>query len=333
MSTRPVILHIVDDTTPGGVMRVLEHLVTCPLVAQSAEHTFQSVRRDRPLPGVRADIIVSHLSISWRSLPKLISFRARHATTPLVHVEHSYTEAFTALNVPSRARFYTLLRTAYALFDRVVAVSEAQGEWLRNRALVRAQALRVIASCVNLDRFRSLPRSNAAPTRFGAIGRLDRQKGFDLLIDAFRAVPNPSLRLDIFGDGPELPALKSQAAGDPRIHFRGHSASPEAAIASVDAVLMPSRWEAFGLVALEARSAGRPMVLTKVDGLADQATDGVTTLKGHVASAWSDAIAALSKQAPQGDIAASTANAEAVFAEGWSSLISELHGEVEKQAA
>jgi glycosyltransferase involved in cell wall biosynthesis len=273
---------------------------------------------------VRADIIVSHLSINWRALPKLISFRARYATTPLVHVEHSYTEAFTALNVPSRTRFYTLLRTAYALFDRVVAVSETQGAWLRARGLVRRQALRVIASCVALERFRALPRSDAPVTRFGAIGRLDRQKGFDLLVEAFKAVPNPSLRLKLFGDGPERAKLQSLADGDPRIRFRGFMASPEAAISSVDAVVMPSRWEAFGLVALEARAAGRPLALAVVDGLQDQIVADTFVVSGHATADWSDAIEALARRDLRGERIDSTAQAEELFANGWEELINDL---------
>ncbi|KCV83303.1 glycosyltransferase [Actibacterium atlanticum] len=333
MTHPPVILHIVDDTTPGGVMRVLDHLASCPLIGQTARHICQSVPRGRALPGVQADIIVSHLSVSWRSLPGLISFRARHAGTPLIHVEHSYTEAFTALNVPSRARFYTLLRTAYALFDRVVAVSGAQADWLLARALVRKASLRTIRSCVNLDTFRALPRQTGHPNRFGAIGRLDHQKGFDLLVAAFKAVPDVSLRLDIFGDGPDLSSLQTQAAGDARIRFRGHTTSPEAAIGSVDAILMPSRWEAFGLVALEARAAGIPQALAKVDGLQEQIHDGTLAVSGHTIAEWSDAIQHLAKTPPHPDIANSCATAEQVFANAWASLIEELRPQKVMQVA
>lgn len=114
MTSLPKIVHLVDDTTPGGVMRVLNHIATCPKMSAHAQHIIRTVTRRKALPQVEGDVVVSHLSLSWRALPKLISFRARHATTPLVHVEHSYTQAFTALNVPRENTF--LCHAAHGLF-------------------------------------------------------------------------------------------------------------------------------------------------------------------------------------------------------------------------
>ena len=94
-------------------------------------------------PALDDDIIVSHLSVSWRNLPQLVALRARYADRTLIHVEHSYTAAFTGLKVRHRTRFFALLRTAYSLFDRLVAVSEAQGRWLAERGLVRREAERL----------------------------------------------------------------------------------------------------------------------------------------------------------------------------------------------
>jgi len=51
----------------------------------------------------------------------------------------------------------------------------------------------------------------------GAIGRLDRQKGFDTLIEAFRQTRNPNVALHIYGEGEEGLALRALAEGDPRI--------------------------------------------------------------------------------------------------------------------
>lgn len=325
MTPRPHVLHLIDDTTAGGVMRVLDHIQHDPAMAAGARHSVLAVSRGKTLPAVRADVVVSHLTLNWRMLPALIVFRARHAMTPLVHVEHSYTGAFAALNVVARARFQTLLRTAYALFDRVVAVSEAQAGWMVARGLLGAEAVQVIRPVVDLSGFRTLPRPARPLRTIGAIGRLDRQKGFDVLIPAFRALTARDLRLEIFGEGPERAALEALAAGDPRITFRG-LAAPEQAMAAVDLVAMPSRWEAFGLVALEARAAGRPLLTSGVDGLAGQ-TEGETVTVPSLATAdWTEALRRLLARGPAGEGADPTATAEAEFAAGWARLIDTLAG-------
>ncbi|AHM05433.1 hypothetical protein roselon_03170 [Roseibacterium elongatum DSM 19469] len=318
------IVHLVDDTTAGGVMRVLHHICSCPRMARLGAHRVVSLSRGRATPlALEADILVSHLSISWRRLPALIQLRATHAHVPMVHVEHSYTEAFMAQNVFRRARFLTLLSTAYALFDRVVAVSAAQGHWLRGRGLVSPDDLCVIPSTVDLAPFLALPLPAGRPRVVGAIGRLEPQKGFDTLIPAFRACADRTLELHIYGDGNDRKALEALAAGDPRIRFRGW-ADPATAMAQVDAVAMPSRWEAYGLVALEARAAGRPLLAARVDGLHDHLAQGAIAVDGDGPMAWAEALNRLQETRHAIDLTARRDAArveQARFASGWGALI------------
>ncbi|MBT9382257.1 glycosyltransferase [Pseudooceanicola sp. CBS1P-1] len=326
-SPRPRILHLVDDTTPGGVMRMLEFLATDPALARQAGHMIMPVPRGRVgRLSLQADLVVSHLSVNWRALPRLIALRARHPGLKIVHVEHSYTEGFTALNVPSRARFHTLLRTAYALFDRVVAVSEGQGTWLRDRGLVPGARLTVIRSVVDLTRFAALPGPQGRPRVLGAFGRLDRQKGFDTMITAFRTLPDPGAELHIFGEGSERAALEALAAEDLRVTFHGHVEDPVAAMAGVDAVLMPSRWEAYGIAALEARVAGRPLIATGIDGLRDHAGGAeVRFVPPGAVAALREAIEALGPTGLGPEARRKLAvGAVAETREGWAALIASL---------
>ncbi len=321
MTKLPQILHLVDDATPGGVTRVLEHIRTCPMMADAGEHIVQTVSPRGRLPHCNADMIVSHLSMNWRRLPALITFRARHAGTPLVHVEHSYTEAFTILNVKSKLRFFTMLRTAYALFDTVVAVSAEQGAWLKRRRLVSEQTLRVIAPVVPLDQFRALKAPTGKPRVIGAIGRLHRQKGFDVLLQAFRSLPDRDIALHVYGVGPEEDALREIANGDPRICFYGYCDRPEIVMNAIDVVAMPSRWEAFGLVALEARAAGRGLVCTDMDGLSMSGGDDARFVRGHNIRDWTKVLQETLAQDVNAVAPDRVAGCEAAFAENWQGLI------------
>ena len=320
----PRVIHLVDDATAGGVMRVLDHLAGDPVLARAGIHEIRQVRRGELLRPGPAAVIVSHLAIRWGSLPALISLRAGHPGTPLVHVEHSYTERFVALNVTRRTRFASLLRVSYALFDRVVAVSAAQGRWLVQRGHVPAPRLRVIRSCVDLAPFRALPPPGPV-ARVAAIGRLDRQKGFDLLVQAVRAARGP-VGLDIHGTGADEPMLRALAGGDPRIVFHG-AGDPVAALRAAQAVAMPSRWEACGLVALEALSARRPLLVAPVDGLADHLAFGARPVGADSIAAWALALDALEGTRP---IPHPLPALERDFARGWHALLAELTG---KEAA
>ncbi len=293
----PRIVHLVDDATAGGVTRVLDHILTAPEMARAGNHSLLSIRRGRmSLDRIKADIIVSHLAISWRAMPMLIALRTRHPRTPLVHVEHSYTEAFVAANVIRKLRFATLLRIAYGLFNKVVAVSHAQGQWLAKSGAVRPTALSVIPSCVDLSAFRTLPAPQAPIRVIGAIGRIDRQKGFDTLVRAFRRTAHPDLILKIYGEGAEGEALRDLAGDDPRIRFMGFSSDPVAAMASVDLVAMPSNWEAYGLVAIEALAAGRILLVSGVDGLTDHIQHGARVITDNSVDAWRFALESVARE-------------------------------------
>lgn len=134
-----------------------------------------------------------------------------------------------------------------------------------------------------------LPGDEPAPPPVGShrlvcAGRLEVQKGFDLVIDALaRLWPgHPSLRLVVAGDGPARPALEEQARAlgvDDAVEFRGWVSPGEvpALLQSAAVVVMPSRdHEFFGLVALQAAQVGRPVVASSLGGLPEVVVDGTT---------------------------------------------------------
>ncbi len=157
------------------------------------------------------------------------------------------------------------------------------------------------------DRVRYLPNfvadlAGAAPavlpgeTRLLAMGRLHRNKGFDI---AIRALPDlPGAHLSIAGLGPERPALEAlarEAGVADRVTFLGWRTDIGALLAGCDVFVCSSRHEPLGNIVLEAWSAARPVVAAAAQGPSELIADGETGLLVPIenAAALSAAIAAL----------------------------------------
>lgn len=108
------------------------------------------------------------------------------------------------------------------------------------------------------------------------IGRIERQKGVDILLDAVRGLGSRvSVRIigaTVNGDGDFMRDMPGN------VEFVGWQSPEEIAghLAVCDVVAMPSRWEGFGLVAVEAMRAGRPVIASAVGGLQSIVVDGET---------------------------------------------------------
>ena len=103
-----------------------------------------------------------------------------------------------------------------------------------------------------------------------AIGRLQRQKRLDVLVDAAAGwgVDDHSPVVVIAGEGPERESLQAQiTANQAPVHLLGAREDIADLLAAADVVALPSQWEARALVAQEAMLAGVPLVTTGVGGL------------------------------------------------------------------
>ena len=109
------------------------------------------------------------------------------------------------------------------------------------------------------------------------VGRFDRQKGLDILLDAAAAFED-RVRVRVIGANVVDHAEARQIPAN--VTFLGWK-SPreiEAELENCDVVVMPSRWESFGLVALEAMRAGRPVLASRIGGLSEVIRNDVTGL-------------------------------------------------------
>ncbi|PFG30440.1 glycosyltransferase family 4 protein [Paramicrobacterium agarici] len=139
----------------------------------------------------------------------------------------------------------------------------------------------VVANGIALEEPAETPSLGISGPYIAAVGRLQHVKGFDLLVRAFaRANLGAGVSLVIGGDGPEAGQLREMAIQNEvadRVILPGRLSREHVAGLMRDAavVAVPSRFEAFGIAALEAWRAGAPLVVTDRGGPPEFVTHGV----------------------------------------------------------
>lgn len=168
-----------------------------------------------------------------------------------------------------------LLRRAYRQATRVLAVSEG----VRQAAVAfyglpehRIQTLPNFFEIDQLDRLAAQPLPRCEQRRpppwceLVASGRLHRQKGFDLLIEAVARLMHGErrlLHLRILGDGPEAAALRQQIARlrlDEHVTLAGYRANPLPYYRQADLFCLPSRYEGLPNALAEAIACRVPVL-------------------------------------------------------------------------
>lgn len=139
--------------------------------------------------------------------------------------------------------------------------------------------------------------------RLIVLSRLVPQKGIDQLLRALPKVRAP-WRLDIHGEGPERPGLEALADElglAERVRFRGFTTSDNhlEVFSDADLLVLPSIWEAFGMVVLEALGHAVPVLASRESPWSVLETEGL----GFWRKASPDALAAAIDEAAERDLA------------------------------
>lgn len=188
---------------------------------------------------------------------------------PVVFQPHAW--SFEALRDPLALAARSWERIAAGRVDTILCVSRSEKE-IGLESGIRGP-YEVIPNGVDLDRFRPAAAEERKDLRaqldlpdvplFLTVGRLSKQKGQDLLVEAWGAGLGEA-HLAIVGGGPMLADLRARAA--PSVSFPGSSEEVELWLRAADGFVLPSRWEGMSLALLEALATGLPCVAFEVAG-------------------------------------------------------------------
>jgi glycogen synthase len=247
------------------------------------------------------DWLVTHTAVTLRD----------HLGVPLVATIHA-TEAGRHQGWLPEEMNRTIHTVEYWLGHEAARVVTCSGymQWEVSRLLdLDGGKVTVIPNGVDAPVWRAEPRAVAlARARYagtgplvGFAGRLVYEKGVQHVVSALPELRHrhPGLRLLIAGEGPYRDELQAQVARldlGRTVHFAGFVGKDlPAAFAASDTVVVPSIYEPFGMVALEAAAAGAPLAVSATGGLAEIVEPGVTgmTFPAKDPAALADAVSTL----------------------------------------
>ncbi len=265
--------HLALAQTPQGYFEGLPAEVTV--------HQLHASRMRYALPGIirlawklrpqTTLATVSYLNLMLAAarpfLPSGTRLLLQEATTPSTSIRMS-------------ARYPRLWRLAYRhLYPRadiIVCLSDSMLEDMAVHFAIPRHKLVRIYNPVDVVALRRLaatmenPYKGQGPFLLFA-GRLQREKGADILLDAMPLLIQryPGIRLNVLGEGPEEPLLTAQVARlgiQHHVEFQGFRQAPWAWFSHADAFVLPSRVEGLPNALLEAIALGAPVVASSCVG-------------------------------------------------------------------
>lgn len=225
--------------------------------------------------------VVAHRHLLKRLDPHLCvinlhtPYCALHATLAAVLIPKLRVVAIEHLPLPSRSRAaHWLKRVTSRRLAGHVAVSAHTAEAIAEEAGIARERMLVVRNGVSEPAAGKSAPGLPRPI-VGGMGRFDRQKGFDVLIDALATLPGVSAV--VAGDGPERDALMRHASDrsvTDRFSIVPWTSDIGPFLRSLDVFVLPSRYEGLPLALLEAMATATPIVAADVGAVSEAVISG-----------------------------------------------------------
>ncbi len=248
-----------------------------------------------------SDLVVGGLELS----PTYVSFlTAKLAGRPFLSIVHSVLSEHITYSPLSFIHF-PLCKNIYKNCNQIIAVSNSVGNDLYKHFGIKEKKLKIILNPINIKYVQEMalaePDLNLNKNNYlVSVGRLSRQKGFDILIKAFsKMAPETRPDLIILGEGSERASLSNlikRLGLSKWVYMPGFIKNPYSIISRARAFVFPSRYEGFGIALLEAMACGIPIVASQISPIEEVCgKDGAIYFPPGNEEALSQAIVKISK--------------------------------------
>lgn len=297
------VLHV-SETIKGGIESYLQELISHQL---NNDYEIDLISQDNNIDGINKTTfknrgrVFNVLSISlWvtvlvvRRRPDVIHIHSSFAgivrpyiylltkllflNSKIIYCSHGW--PFTISLNENVNSVYKIIESCLSVFcDDIVCISNSEFE-KGIEAGINYNKLTVIHNGIsNINKSNSELPNDKNVLRLLFVGRFDREKGLDILLNSFPKCSRQDVQLDIVGE-PVLTtdcSLKAQYQYDKRISWHGWKDRNDIVdlYSKASATILPSRLEGFGLVAIESLRAGTPVICSAVGGLLDICQNGI----------------------------------------------------------
>lgn len=264
---------------PPLLQRLRESGVDVREIVLAGRSYWRQLRRlQAAITDVQPDIVHSH----GYHADILLAVAANNLGTPTVSTVHGFTGG------GLRNRFYEWLQTrAYQRFDAVLAVSASIHERLLLEGVTREK--------IHLVRNAWMPTGSLLPGRaarealgieddvfsLGWVGRVSREKGLDVLVQALVSLRELPVQLTVIGDGsdrPNIEELSRDLGVADRIQWVGTLPDAGRFMTAFDCFVLSSRTEGTPITLFESMDAATPIVATHVGGVPEMLSSGTAVL-------------------------------------------------------
>ena len=302
MANKPIhIVHIIPALPFGGAERFLVDLINN---SDPAKFKFSIIttREENPLqveikfPNVKVEIVPKRGKISWH-LFKDIENKLKILQPDIVHT-HLFTGDFWGrvaakrLQIPVITTEHNINQTESWLHGLVkkclknysefyTCPSQAVKNYLESYYKI-TKPISLIRHGIELTKFSSIPKIELNKTiKFLILGRITKQKGHAVALQALAGLKDYDWQLEIVGSGELETEIKNKILElnlESRVKMLPATSEVVEVMKSHQILLVPSLWEGLGIVAMEAMASGRLVIASQVDGLPELIDNNKTGL-------------------------------------------------------
>lgn len=211
------------------------------------------------------------ISLSLLNRANYINILSKYFGAPyktIISERTSTVEAYRVNSVKGRIS-RLLVKCLYPSTDSIIAISKGVAADLSAAFKIKRSKIRTIYNPINLDwlhaEYSTISKVSNNCFTFIAIGRLDEQKNFQLLLEALSILKHFKIKLVILGDGPQrenlIESIKQLELED-KVTLIGFTNDVFSYLKNADCFVMPSNLEGLGNVIIEALACGKAVIST-----------------------------------------------------------------------